>query len=575
MPVFILTIRCILMKTLVLSMAVTSCGLPVADSKMSLLKHGKNFSMIVRSKQGKRLADHLVELEIISYLNRKTVQLANGVGVRSQDLADYLGISNRSVIKHLKNNELNVRQVRRGGGGEEVWLYDETIALSSGALLIEGIQNIPYNYQPLINFFTNTSMIKKLHKGVAVSTIEIAQALGETPNKQFTARIKFLRDYLGIEQQPASRPHDSLWYKKGIVIEQSPEVNKLSRTFKDPQFLELIRVFFAEPTVKAQLTDGRGISSKEIAVALDLPWDGRKIFSYVNELKDELDIKKVIGPSDKRLWVKNGYDVRKEARITGLLKDFFSRPEIVAKLDNGQGVTSSFIAESIGVELRRITSIVGVLKSEFNLVRFLSPSGQEGIWVRAGIEPIAIRERHKRLQKDREALIEFFNRPKIAQRLTNGTGIVAREIKDTLQLDKSAKAINHLLLTLKDDLSIKPIRIDNGQLWIGKDADTSLAKRQSARPSSLSIRFPSGLTLDEFFAQPAIVERLTDGRGISSAEVIDALGLDPQQKASLGQRLRHSSKYLGIKLYTRRGDRKTLWMREGIEPTPNSRQSRR
>ena len=525
---------------------------------MALLKGRKSFSMIIRSEQGKRLADHLVEIEVTSYLNRKTVQLANGVGVRSQEIADYLGISIKAAAKHLRNSEL--RQARRGGTDEVIWLYDGIRPLSVDALQIDGIATEPYNYQPVIDFFTNAHMAKKLHRGETVSTAEVAQALDEVPSRRFDERIKFLSSYLGIVQQRTSRPYDNVWYKEGA--KQLPKAHKSN---KDPESLELIRQFLMTPTVEAKLTDGRGISSKEIAIALDLPWDGRKIFSYVNALKDELGIKKVVGLLDKRWWIKNDSELNQRPTVLELLKEFFSRPEIVVKLANGEGVTSRFIAESLDVGLKSITGLIGRVKGDFDLVQFTTPYGNS-IWVKHSVEPIAIREHRKHVHK---TLAEFLDRPDIAQRLADGTGIFAREIKADLNLDRSTNSINKALLTLKDELLIKSLKAGNSKVWINKEASYRLAKIKNNRPSSLSVRFPSGLTLEEFFTTPSIVKQLTDGRGVASTEIIDALGLDSQQKASLGQRLRHSSKYLGIKRYVRGGDRQVLWMREGIKPTPN------
>ena len=165
---------------------------------------------------------------------------------------------------------------------------------------------------------------------------------------------------------------------------------------------------------------------------------------------------------------------------------------------------------------------------------------------------------------------EFLNRPEIAQRLTDGTGIVSLEIKKALNL-KSSHVITRHLLELKDQLSIKPIKRGGQLIWIDKDASYVATK---PRPASLNEVFPSGLTLYEFFAQPSIVERMTDGRGISSTEITELLGLDPQKKAAIGQMLRHSGKYLGIKKYVRRGDRKQLWMGYGVEPTPNLKKTK-
>lgn len=369
-------------------MLITCCGVPVANDKMAQLRGRKSFSMIIRSEQGKRLADHLVELEIITYLNRKTVQLANGVGVRSQEIADYLGISNGAVVKHLKDSELALHKIRRRGSKETIWVY---------------------------------------------------------------------RGVTGIIQQP--------------------------------------------PTV------------------------------------------------------------------TKLLKEFFSRPEVIVKLENGEGVTSKFVAASLDVDLQRIVHQIGVLKDEFDIERAIPPYAKgDTIWTRTGVEPTAVR---KDIETIRTTFAQLFNRPDIAQRLASGTGLTSREIKDNLSLNKSTRAISKYLLELKDELSIKPIKIAKSWLWIHKNANYVA----HATIPSLRKTFPSGLTLEEFFAQPAVVERMTDGRGISSVEIAEALGFDPSRKSSLGQILRHSGRYLGIRLYRRLGDQKMLWMRDGIEPTPNYKKS--
>lgn len=547
------------MKILILSMILTCCGLAVTDHKLAQLKRSKGFSMIIRSEQGKRLANHLIELEIITYLNHKTVQLSNGVGVRGQEIADYLGISNKTVVKHLQNSELDLQRVRRAGREETVWVYNGTKVLPADALQINGIADIPYNHQPIIKFFTNANITQKLQDGVAVSTVEVAQAIGEVPNKQFNKRIKFLRAYLGIVPVHGFQPRDGIWQREGVKPKQLPQA------FEESQLLERIRQFLTTPAVKAKLADGSGISSQEIRDALNLSLKKYTTYRYVNRLKDELDIKILAGPHNTRLWVDKAVaDINREPTVTELLREFLARPEIIAKLENGEGITSRFIAASLGVALGRITSSIGNLKDEFNLEQVITRSGEDNIWTRRSAELTAVR---KNSEADvLEAFAEFFNRPDIAQQLTNGYGITSREIKDGLNLNKSAYAITKYLVNLTDELSIKIIRKDNGGVvWIHKDTSYIGTERL---PPTLRQPFPSGLTLEEFFAQPAVVARMTDGRGIAIAEIAEALG-HSQGAGSLGQMLRHSAKYLGIKSYARRGDQKRLWMRDGIEPIPN------
>ena len=253
----------------------------------------------------------------------------------------------------------------------------------------------------------------------------------------------------------------------------------------------------------------------------------------------------------------------RQPTITELLRQFFADPKVIVKLENGQGVTSKFIAEALGVKVPQISSQIGSLKGELVIERVIRREEGDSIWIRRGVEPIIINKTKDTYYKLFE---EFFSRPDIARRLTNGTGLLPREIRKALNL-RSSRAVTKYLLEFKDQLSIKPIErsqiYSHGWLWIHKDAN------YVDLPPSLNRIFPSGLTLQEFFAQPSVIRRMTDGRGLSSGKITKMLGLDPQEKQSLGQMLRHSGKHLGIKNYRRLGDQKLLWMRYGIEPIPN------
>ena len=558
------------MKILIMSMMLTSCGLPVVENRVALSKVSKNFSMIIRSEQGKRLANHLIELEVLSYLNRKTVQLANGVGVSSQEIADYLGISNKTASIHMRNSELGIYRVNRpGSGGVGIWLYHGIEALSVDAMKIDGIASIPYNHQPIIEFFTGPRIEKKLQNGLTVTTDEVAQAIGEVPNKQLTGRIKFLRDYLGIVQASGSQPRDGIWQMQGVLlaVPQQPDIPNELET------IELIRQFLTTAEAKARLASKRGISAKEISDTLGLPWKRNQTFGHINRLKDELDIKSVIGAYNQIVWVDSRVVVPQQT-MKELVKEFLARPEVIVKLENGEGITSKSVAKELGVEVNRIASQIGSLKGQLDIERIILVGTEQNIWIRRGVEPIVVRNSKETATKTRETMHkmfkEFFSRPEIAQRLTDGTGIVSSEIKKAFKL-KSSHVVAQHLSELKDKFSIKPIRRGSGWVWINKDASYVVTK---PLPPSLDKIFPSGLTLHEVFETPSIVERMTDGRGISSAEITKILGLEPQENGSTGQILRHSGKYLGIKLYIRHGDRQRLWMREGIEPTPNYRKTK-
>ena len=558
------------MKILIMSMMLTSCGLPVVENRVALSKVSKNFSMIIRSEQGKRLANHLIELEVLSYLNRKTVQLANGVGVSSQEIADYLGISNKTASIHMRNSELGIYRVNRpGSGGVGIWLYHGIEALSVDAMKIDGIASIPYNHQPIIEFFTGPRIEKKLQNGLTVTTDEVAQAIGEVPNKQLTGRIKFLRDYLGIVQASGSQPRDGIWQMQGVLlaVPQQPDIPNELET------IELIRQFLTTAEAKARLASKRGISAKEISDTLGLPWKRNQTFGHINRLKDELDIKSVIGAYNQIVWVDSRVVVPQQT-MKELVKEFLARPEVIVKLENGEGITSKSVAKELGVEVNRIASQIGSLKGQLDIERIILVGTEQNIWIRRGVEPIVVRNSKETATKTRETMHkmfkEFFSRPEIAQRLTDGTGIVSSEIKKAFKLKSSHVVAKHLS-ELKDKFSIKPIRRGSGWVWINKDASYVVTK---PLPPSLDKIFPSGLTLHEVFETPSIVERMTDGRGISSTEITKILGLEPQENGSTGQILRHSGKYLGIKLYIRHGDRQRLWMREGIEPTPNYRKTK-